>query len=169
MSTIPLGGDPWSDSAPSNATDHYAVLTTEDELHNDATSTNERIHTCGSAASAAVARLFRRLLGPTSSPHALLQGTQDMTKAFRQVFLSDAMLKFCVIAVWYPEALEWVFFQLWSMPFGLAGAVLDFNRVSAFLVAAARRWLGIPVLGFCDDFKITEPRECAPSAESNFL
>ena len=78
------------------------------------------------------------------------------------------MLMFCVIAVWCFEALEWVFFQFWTMPFGLAGAVLDFNRVSAFFVVAARRWLGIRVLGFYDDFKITEPRECVPSAEAIF-
>ena len=118
--------------------------------HNGTTSTSERIHTCGSPASVAVARLFRKLLGPLEGESSLLQGSQDMSKAFRQVPLSDKVLRFCIITVWHPIEQNWVFYQMWCMPFGLAGAVLDFNRVSALLVAVARRWLAIPVLGYRD-------------------
>ena len=54
------------------------------------------------------------------------------------------------------------------MPFGLMGAVLDFNRVSAHLVAIARRWLAIPVVGFYDDYKLTELLASCPSADAAF-
>ena len=51
---------------------------------------------------------------------------------------------------------------------GLMGCVLDFNRLSGLVVALARRWLGIPVLGFYDDFKLTE-LACSPwSADEAF-
>ena len=43
------------------------------------------------------------------------------------------------------------------MPFGLASAVLQFNRVPEHQVAFERRWLGIPSTHFFDDFKATAP------------
>ena len=42
------------------------------------------------------------------------------------------------------------------MPFGLMSAVLQLNRVSTFLVALARRWFALPILGFYDGFEIFE-------------
>ena len=75
-----------------------------------------------------------------------------MKKAFRQVRIHEDSLRFCVIAVWDPRSKQWVFFQMFAMPFGLTSAVLQFNRVSAFLVALARRWFALPILGFYDDF-----------------
>ena len=53
------------------------------------------------------------------------------------------------------------------MPFGLMGAVLDFNRVSGALVALSRRWFGVPVLGSKDDFNVTELRASALSAAAS--
>ena len=54
------------------------------------------------------------------------------------------------------------------MPFGLKGAVLDFNRVSAALLALARRWLAIPSLSFFDDFRTVEVLASCPSADDSF-
>ena len=44
---------------------------------------------------------------------------------------------------------------MFAMLFGLMAAVLQFNRVSGLLVALARRWIALPVLGYFDDFKYT--------------
>ena len=76
----------------------------------------------------------------------ILQGTEDMKKAFRQVPLQDTRLRFAVIALWSPLLSMWVYAQLRAMPFGLMGAVLDINRVSGALEALSRRWFGVPVL-----------------------
>ena len=78
-----------------------------------------------------------------------------MKKAFRQIPIHDESLRFCVIAVWHPQNGCWKFFQMFAMLFGLIAAVLQFNRVSGLLVALARRWIVLPVLGYSDDFKYT--------------
>ncbi len=66
----------------------------------------------------------------------------------RQVPVAESGEPFTVTAVWSPAGGRWVFFCLLGMPFGLSSAVLDFNRVTAFTLAVARRALAIPVLGF---------------------
>ena len=115
--------------------------------HNGSTEAYERIHTCGSAASVALVREFTRLINaPLEGNYTVLQGTQDMKKAFRQIPIHDESLRFCVIAVWHP--------QMFAMPFGLMAAVLQFNRVSGLLVALARR-IALSVLGYFDDLKYT--------------
>ena len=59
-----------------------------------------------------------------------------------------------MVAVWSPTLMRWVYGILDGLPFGVSSAVLEFNRVPSFLVAVARRWLAIPVISFCGDFKI---------------
>ena len=52
-------------------------------LQNDATGTQERIHTCSSSASVAIIRKFKSLVeGPLSGGCAIIQGIQDMKKVF---------------------------------------------------------------------------------------
>ena len=122
--------------------------------HNGSTEAYERIHTCGSAASVALVREFTRLIiALVEGNYTLLQGTQDMKKAFRQITIQDESSRFCVIAVWHPQNGCWKFFQMFAMLFGFMAAVLQFNRVSGLLVALARRWIALPVLGYFDDFK----------------
>ena len=58
-----------------------------------------------------------------------------------------------MIAVWHPQNGCWKFFQMFAMLFSFMAAVLQFNRVSGLLVALARRWIALPVLGYFDDFK----------------
>ena len=80
-------------------------------LQNDATGTQERIHTCSSSASVAILRKFKSLVeGPLSGGSAFIQGIQAMKKAFRQVPIHDDSLRFCIIAVWDPRSTLWVFF-----------------------------------------------------------
>ena len=52
--------------------------------------------------------------------------------------------------------------------FGITGAVLAFNRVPGFIVAVARRWLGIPVQHFFDDFRILDLARSNGSANPVF-
>ena len=96
------------------------------------------------------------------------QGTEDLAKAFRQVPLHNDSLRYNVVCAWSPEAAKWQFFQMLAMPFGLKAAVLQFNRVSALVTALARRVLGIPCLGFYDDFKHSELLASVPSARNAF-
>ena len=135
---------------------------------NAATSAQERIHTCGSAASAAIVREFRYLLGePMVGELAFRQGTEILAKAFRQVPLHYETLRYNVVCAWSSEAGKWQFFQMLAMPFGLKAAVLQFNRVSALVTALARRVLGIPCLLFYDDFKHSELLASVPSARDS--
>ena len=136
---------------------------------NDVTGAEERIHTCSSAASAAIARRFRGLLGTSlQGDMALRSSTEDMKSAFRQLPVHPESLRFTIITVWHPEWNTWSFWRLFGMPFGLKGAVLDFNRVSAALLALARRWLAIPSLSFFDDFRTVEMLASCPSADDSF-
>ena len=99
---------------------------------------------------------------------ALRSSTEDMKSAFRQLPVHPESLRFTIIAVWHPEWNTWSFWRLFGMPFGLKGAVLDFNRVSAALLALARRWLAIPSLSFFDDFRAVEMLASCPSADDSF-
>ena len=93
---------------------------------NDATGVEERIHTCSSAASAAIARRFRGLLGTAlEGDMALRSSNEDMKSAFRQLPVHPESFRFTIIAVWHPERTTWSFWRLFGMPFGLKGAVLE--------------------------------------------
>ena len=89
-------------------------------------------------------------------PLAVVQSTENMKSAFRHVPVDYQRLRFSVVPLWCPVSSQWLFSQLRGLPFGLKGAVLDFNRISAVMVALSRRWLGIPIFGFYDGFKITD-------------
>ncbi|CAK9116368.1 unnamed protein product [Durusdinium trenchii] len=126
--------------------------------HNLCTGVEERIHTTSIDMGVAIAQRFRALLGsPLADDLALQAATKDMKRAYRQVPVSEAHLRFSVVAVWHPTQGTWVFGILHGLAFGLLAAVLQFNRFPALIVAVARRWLAIPVINFFDDFKITEP------------
>jgi hypothetical protein len=51
---------------------------------------------------------------------------------------------------------RWRFVISHALLFGLSGAVLQFNRVPTFIVALARRWLGIVCHAFFGDFRIID-------------
>ena len=123
--------------------------------HNSTVSTEERIHTTSTAAGVAALRRLRAHAGqPLSGQLEPRFSTHDMTSAYRQVAVAPEHLHFCVIAVWSPVSKCWMYGELDGLPFGVAPAVLEFNRIPSFLVAVARRWLAIPVISFYDDFKV---------------
>ena len=62
---------------------------------NEATAAAERIHTCSSLASAAMLKELRSLASaPLVGPLAVVQSTEDMKSAFRQVPVQDHRLRF---------------------------------------------------------------------------
>ena len=131
---------------------------------NSATSATERIHTRGSTASVHVARRFCELLSvPLTDLLGLVASTDDMQGAFRQIPVAPSSLCYTVIGAWNPEIPAMSFFQLCEVPFGLKGAVLDFNRISAALLAIRRRWLALPALAFYDDLRVAELVGSCPS------
>ena len=74
-----------------------------------------------------------------------------------------------VVMVWHPERKAWVFGEAEGLLFGITGAVIAFNRIPAFIVAIARRWLAIPVQNFFDDFRILDLLGSKGSANRYFL
>ena len=97
----------------------------------------------------------------------LVASTDDMQGAFRQIPVAPSSLCYTIIAAWNPEIQAMSFFQLYGMPFGLNGAVFDFNRISAALLAICRRWLALPALAFHDDFTVAELVGSCPSGSDS--
>ena len=115
----------------------------------------ERIHTTSANVSMAFWRFLREQLGkPLSAGWQPMAGTKVMSKAYRQIPVSEEHLKHSVVCLWNPVAGKWVFAILHGLAFGLVWAVLTFNRYPAFISALARRWLAIPCTNFYDDFKV---------------
>ena len=75
---------------------------------------------------------------------------QDMVDAYRQVPVKPDHLAATVIAVWVPDA-GWAFTIMYGCPFGMSSAVLNFNRLPALCIAAARRCMGVMSGAFFDD------------------
>ena len=97
-----------------------------------------------------------------------MSSTSDVWKAFRQLPVCDEHLPSHVVAVWDPLKRTMRYGPLDGMAFGLGAAVHQFNRVPAFVLALARRFLCIPVIGFYDDFRITDVAEANGSADAAF-
>ena len=124
---------------------------------NSVHSSTERIHTTAPSATVAFWKAFRQLLSvPLSGPWAPIAGTEGLEKACRQLAVSDRHLKHSVVAVWGPTVGTWRYAVLLGLAFGLAEAVLCFNRYPALAVAIARRWLAIPAFHFFDGFKFLD-------------
>ena len=70
--------------------------------------------------------------------------------------------------VWLVGRQRTVYCIAYVLLFGEAGSVLQFNRLSTFLVAAARRLLAIPVQAYFDDFRFMATAECARSDWRHF-
>ena len=137
--------------------------------HNATYSSDETIHTTCTAAGVAAAAAFRDEIGrPFAGKWKLTVATQDMKKAYRQIPIHQSQERWTVVMLWHPEWGKWVFAEAKGLLFGLAGAVLAFNRVPAFIVAVARRWLAIPVNSFFDDFRIFDIMKSKGSANRFF-
>ena len=59
---------------------------------------------------------------------------------------------------------SWAFTELYGMAFGLAAAVLNFNRLPTLFIAAARRIGATIAAAYFDDFAIVDPYSISPTA-----
>ena len=125
--------------------------------HNQTYAAEETIHTTSAAAAAAVSRQYRKRLGRLRRRAQLLGASRDMKRAYKQISVSPSQQRFVVVVVWDIQEAKWRYAISYALPFGLAGAVLHFNRVPASIVAFCRRWLAIPLQHFFDDFRVIEP------------
>ena len=124
---------------------------------NDAFGSDETIHTTNNAVSFAVLQRLRQLVGvPLMGEFGVLLSSKDMKGAYRQMPVLEAHSQFSIICVYVPSLGQWMFCELWGLAFGLASAVIQFNRFPTLLCALARRWLALPLVAFFDDFKLTE-------------
>ena len=109
------GGRPVVRFATQERSGKYRVMDNESSSQNDATGVEERIHTCSSAASAAIVRRFHCLLGTAlKGDMALRSSNEHMKSAFRQLLVHPEGFRFTIIAVWHPERNTWSFLaSLW--------------------------------------------------------
>lgn len=128
-------------------------------LHNDGTLLYERI-VCESADfPLRAAQAFFRRLGPG---FAVWLGLDDLEAAYRRI--ACAHPQFTVFACANPAG-GVSFFTMAGFNFGLKSAVLQFNRLAAFLSAAARRLQGVHCSNYFDDFATCEPAFSARSGQ----
>ena len=88
--------------------------------------------------------------------HALELGVLDLVDAYRYVPVAECDNPFSITAVYCPKTHQWMFMQLMGHAFGLGAAVNNFNRRPSFLVAVARRTLGIVTSAYFDDFGVVD-------------
>ena len=134
-------------------------------LHNDGTSTSEKLECESADFPARVAKLFATLAkGEGSPPPAMWGGTDDLSDAYRWIPSSQPSMTCFVLSNPQSGASEW--YTLPGFNFCLKSAVLQFNRYALFLRTLASRFLGIVVSNFYDDFACVEPFSTCPSAQS---
>jgi len=73
-----------------------------------------------------------------------------MIDAYRQVPSNPQQANVMQIAVWVPGS-GWKYTQMYGNPFGMARAVLNFNRLPTLNVAFCRRSMGVLAAAYFDD------------------
>ena len=87
----------------------------------------------------------------TKTPLGLHGGTDDESSAYRWKPVSLAGRRFSVVAFWCFESLCVRYIILRGNAFGLASAVLSYNRYPEFLVALMRCIFGATCAHYYDD------------------
>ena len=80
----------------------------------------------------------------------IVQFLQDMVDAYRQVPSDPHQAHVMQIAVWVPGS-GWKYTQMYGNPFGMASAVLNFNRLPTLNVSFCRRAMGVLCAAYFDD------------------
>ena len=124
-------------------------------LTNSATTTFEKLGCDSPDFSAKVARAFAAEFAKHGLPMPqMMGGTDDLANAYRHV--PSATPQFTVVMMPRPDGSP-AYFTLPGLNFGLASAVLQFNRFPELMVAVARRALGVVCTHFYDDYIVVEP------------
>ena len=108
-----------------------------------------------------VASMFYSLLGGSVE---MRLGTDDLKKAYRQLPSAHPHLS-GVVAQFNPHTKRVAYFVLRGMPFGLKGAVLQFNRLTKFMTAACRSLFASCCCSYYDDYCTVEPHLSAQSSQ----
>jgi hypothetical protein len=100
---------------------------------------------------------------PADKLPQLVHSTDDVKSAYRVIASLDPGST--VVAIYDTSVDDVRFFVLPGHNFGLAAAVISFNRLSQLIAAVARRCFGVPCGAYFDDYDCTEPAWAAPSGK----
>lgn len=142
--TRPDGSDKW------RCCDNGRSSGTNDCLYSRETITCER-----ASFPAVVGRIVANTWPPGAPLPKMRIGTDDISAAYRR--LPCAHPETTVVAVWDPERGAVAYYTMDGHNFGLSAAVLSFNRVSQLIATVARRFFGVAVAAYFDDFCVVEP------------
>ena len=118
---------------------------------------HETIFTSAAPQAAAAISAIRRYADTRlRGKYKLCASSRDMKAAYKQIPMDANHASMTVIIVYDIIQERWRFVISHALLFGLSGAVLQFNRIPTFIVALARRWLGIVCHAFFDDFRIID-------------
>ena len=132
-------------------------------LTNECLSTHETLACESASFPALVASLFAEAWPPGVPSPALLHSTDDVELAYRRMAALDPGTT--VVALYDTTVGAVRFFLMPGHNFGLAAAVLSFNRVSQCVAAIARRYFGVPCAAYYDDYSIAGPSWAAASSK----
>ena len=80
-------------------------------------------------------------------------------EAYKQLPLLPAHSRFAIVSLWDPDLDRARFFRPRTLLFGSTLAVLHYNGLSRLIATLSCRLLGIPCLGYYDDFVIIAPED----------
>ena len=127
---------------------------------NQCLSTHETISCEQPSFPALVAALFHDC-GAGSMP--LHHSTDDVELAYRR--MAAAHPEASVVAIYDTDLESIAYYTMDGHNFGLASAVLSFNRHSQLMATLARRLYGVPCAAYFDDYDVTEPVVCGRSGK----
>ena len=130
--------------------------------HNKAASLHERLTTGRADFPAMIAREFaKRSTEPEKTQ--MRHGTDDWPDAYRHV--PTCQMQYSVVTFWNEDESEIQYGLLFGHNFGLASAVLNYNRSPELFVAIARRLLWCVCEHFYDDVDTAEPAYAGTSGQ----
>ena len=100
---------------------------------------------------------------------SVVASVMDLPDAYRGCPVHPEHRCFTIVVVFDPSSREWKFFKYTGLLYGLASAVLSFNRLPTLLVAAARRLLPLACGAYYDDIFDLSIRTNATVAQDSRL
>ena len=83
-------------------------------------------------------------------------GTDDLPDAYRGCPVHPNDYNVSIVAIWNPQSHRLVCFQLWALVYGIASAVVAFNRLPTMLTAVHRRILFVFASAYFDDLPVVD-------------
>jgi hypothetical protein len=124
--------------------------------HNAATSTEESLTVPTASLPAAIALCFQEISAAKGEPPVdMVMGTDDLHAAYRMV--PNGQPAYSIAALWDPQTRAVTYYVLYGHCFGQMSAVLNFNRLPAFMCFVARAVFAACVAAYFDDYVVVEP------------